>query len=79
MVKATHPGSLIKDELKFRGISQKDFARDIDMQPTMLNELIKEKRAITAEIVLALEKGLGISAEYWMRHQAGYELDCARK
>ena len=75
---ATHPGSLIKDELKYRGIAQKEFARDIDMQPTMLNELIKEKRAITAEIALALEKGLGIPADFWMRHQAGYELDCAR-
>lgn len=75
---ASHPGSLIKDELKYRGISQKEFARDIDMYPTMLNELIKGKRAITAEIALLLEKALGISAEYWMRYQAGYELDCAR-
>ncbi len=75
---ATHPGSLIHDELKYRGISQKEFARDIGMQPTMLNEIIKEKRAITADIALLLEKGLNIPADYWMRHQAGYELDCAR-
>jgi HTH-type transcriptional regulator/antitoxin HigA len=75
---ASHPGSLIKDELKYRGISQKDFARDIDMHPGMLNELIKEKRAITAEIALLLEHGLKIPADYWMRHQAHYELDCAR-
>ena len=75
---ATHPGSLIHEELKYRGISQKEFARDIGMQPTMLNEIIKEKRAITADIALLLEKGLSVPAEYWMRHQAGYELDCAR-
>lgn len=75
---ATHPGSLIKDELEARSISQKEFALSIDMHPTMLNELIKGKRAITAEIALSLEKGLGISAEYWMRYQSGYELDCAR-
>ena len=75
---ASHPGSLIKDELQFRGISQKDFARDIDMHPGMLNELIKEKRAITAEIALLLEHGLKIPADYWMRYQAHYELDCAR-
>lgn len=75
---STHPGSLIKDELKFRGISQKDFARDIDMNHVILNELIKEKRAVTADIALILEKGLGISADYWMRLQSGYELDYAR-
>jgi HTH-type transcriptional regulator / antitoxin HigA len=75
---ATHPGSLIKDELAHRKISQKEFAQDIGMQKTMLNELIKEKRAITAEIALMLEKGLGIPADFWMRHQSSYELDCAR-
>lgn len=75
---ATHPGSLIKDELEFRGIAQKDFAHSIGMQPTMLNEIIKAKRAITAEIALSLEKILEIPAEYWMRFQSGYELDCAR-
>ncbi len=75
---ATHPGSLIKDEIAYRGISQKEFAHSIAMQPTMLNELIKGKRTVTAEIALALEKALQISAEYWMRFQAGYDLDCAR-
>jgi len=75
---ASHPGCLIKDELDYRGISQKEFAQDIGMQTTMLNEIIKGKRGITAEIALSLEKGLGISADSWMRHQASYELDCVR-
>ena len=75
---ATHPGSVLKDELKARGISQIDFARDIGMPRTMLNEIIKEKRAITAEVALSLEKALEIPADYWMRFQAGYELDSAR-
>ena len=75
---ATHPGSILKDELDYRRISQKEFAQDIGMQKTMLNEIIKGKRAITAEIALSLEKSLGIKADSWMRHQAGYELDCVR-
>lgn len=76
--KATHPGSILKDELDSRGISQKEFAQDIGMQKTMLNEIIKGKRAITVEIALSLEKSLGIKADSWLRHQAGYELDCVR-
>lgn len=76
--KATHPGNILKDELDSRGISQKEFAQDIGMQKTMLNEIIKGKRAITPEIALSLEKSLGIKADSWVRHQAGYELDCAR-
>ncbi len=76
--KAIHPGNILKDELDSRGISQKEFSQDIGMQKTMLNEIIKGKRAITAEIALILEKSLGIKADSWMRHQAGYELDCLR-
>ena len=40
---ATHPGSILKDELDYRRISQKEFAQDIGMQKTMLNEIIKGK------------------------------------
>lgn len=76
--KATHPGTLIKDELEYRGIKQKDFAHDIDMNPTMLNEIIKGKRAITAQIALLLEKALEIKADYWLRFQSQYELDTER-
>ncbi|WP_291099379.1 MULTISPECIES: HigA family addiction module antitoxin [unclassified Flavobacterium] len=75
---ASHPGGLLKDELEARKINQKDFAVEIGMQKTMLNEIIKEKRPVTAETALLLEKTLGISAEYWMRFQSQYELDSAR-
>jgi HTH-type transcriptional regulator/antitoxin HigA len=76
--KATHPGLVLIDELKSRNISQKDFALDIDMQPTMLNEIVKGKRAITAEIALLLEKTLDIPAVFWLNFQTQYQLDEAR-
>jgi len=75
---ATHPGTLLKDELEASGINQKDFAVEIGMQKTMLNEIIKGKRPITADLAILLEKALGISADYWMRFQSQYELDLAR-
>ena len=75
---ATHPGEAIKDELKARDIRQKDFALDIDMQPTMLNEVIKGKRSVTADIALLLEEALDIPADFWLRFQTQYEIDQAR-
>jgi HTH-type transcriptional regulator/antitoxin HigA len=75
---ASHPGGLLKDELEARSINQIDFAVEIGMHKTMLNEILKEKRPVTAETALLLEKTLGISAEYWMRYQSKYELDLAR-
>ena len=75
---ATHPGWLLNRELKARAIKQKEFAYDIGMQPTMLNEILKEKRAITTEIALSLEKALDISAKFWMDLQMQYDIDVVR-
>ncbi len=76
---ATHPGTLIKDELEVRrDISQKDLAVLLGVQPSFLNEIIKGKRPVTADIAILLEKALGISADYWMKFQSQYEIDCAK-
>ncbi|MEY4804395.1 MAG: hypothetical protein RL331_914 [Bacteroidota bacterium] len=76
--KATHPGTLILDEIKFRGVSQVDLAARMGVQKSLLNELIKGKRAVNAELALLLDAILAIPAEYWMKLQAQYELDQAR-
>ena len=75
---ATHPGEILNDELQARGIAQKEFARDIDLKPTILNEIIKGKRSITADTALLLESGLDIPAKFLMDFQTQYELDLAR-
>ena len=75
---ATHPGVILKNELDSRDISQKEFAQCIDMQVTMLNEIIKGKRTVTADVALALEKALDIPADFWINLQAQYDLDEAR-
>lgn len=75
---ATHPGTLIHDEIQFRGINQQELAMQLGIQKSQLNEIIKGKRALTADITILLEKALGISAEYWMNLQSQYEIDLAR-
>lgn len=76
---ATHPGSLIKDELEVRDdINQKDLAFLLGVKPSFLNEIINGKRPVTADIAILLEKTLGISADYWMKFQSQYEIDTAR-
>lgn len=75
---STHPGEVLKDELDARNIKQRLFARDIDMSPTILNEILKGKRNITADIALQLETSLEIPADFWMKLQSQYDLDLAR-
>ncbi len=74
--KATHPGEVLREELKERGISQKDFAKEIGMQATHLNAFIKGKRYINDALALKLEKHLGIPYNIWMNLHIGYLCDC---
>ncbi len=78
-VQATHPGVLIKDEIDATpNLNQRTLAKELDVQPSFLNEIIKGKRPVTADIAILLEKILGISADYWMKFQSQYEIDKAR-
>ncbi len=75
---ATHPGILLADEIEANDYSQIDFAKLIDLKRSQLNEIIKGKRNINADLALLLEKALGIDADFWMEVQKNYELDKAR-
>ena len=75
---ATHPGSILKEELKERGISHDKFAVTIGVAKFIVSEIINEKRNITPDFSLKLEAALGVSAEFWMNVQAAYEYDILR-
>ncbi len=73
---AVHPGEILREELKERGIKQKDFSKQIGVQATHLNEVIKGKRNINADLAQKLERNLGISFQTWMNLQNNYIYDC---
>ncbi|MCD4772977.1 MAG: HigA family addiction module antidote protein [Bacteroidales bacterium] len=75
---ATHPGKVLLDEIKANDFTQSDFAKKIGLKKSQLNEIIKRKRNINAELAILLEKTLNIDAEYWLEIQKNYDLDKAR-
>ncbi len=76
---AIPPGETLRDELQARGLSQKELAARIGRPPQAINEIVRGKKAITAETALALEGALdGISARFWLNLQADYDLTLAR-
>lgn len=75
---AFHPGEYLYDELTARSITQREFAVQIGIAPSALNELIAGKRNISPMLAVKLETVLGISADTWIRLQAQYELDAYR-
>ena len=74
---ATHPGEMIKDELKERGMTQKQLAEETGIKPSVLSETINGKRSVSLNVAVALEKALGIPADMWMNMQTQYDLDTA--
>ncbi len=73
-----HPGELVKDELEYRAIKQKDFAEKFNISYSVLNEVLNGKRNITSEFALVLEAALGIKADVLVRIQTDCNLDMAR-
>ncbi len=53
---ATHPGEMIKDELKERGMTQKQLAIETGIKPSVLSETINRKRSVSLSVAIALEK-----------------------
>lgn len=73
-----HPGEMIKDELEYRGITQKDLASRIGIPASVLNAVLNGKRAITTEYAMLLEAALGIDADIWLRLQSDYNKQQAK-
>lgn len=69
-----HPTEIIKEELKARGMSQKELASRMDMKTSNLSRFLKGEN-ITPAIAAKLEVALNIPAEFWLNLQAQYEMD----
>lgn len=74
-----HPGEILGDELKARGIKQKDFAEIIGVTGTWLNLLIHGSRIMNTRIAYLVATGLGMDVKLWLNLQRNYEVDCLKK
>jgi addiction module antidote protein, HigA family len=75
----THPGEILKEEIEYRGISQRKLAAQMGMSYTVLNEILNARRPLTTNTALLVEAVLGIEADTLMRIQTKYNLQTARK
>lgn len=66
---------LLKEFLKPMGVSQSKLAIDIGVPARRMNEIVLEKRKITADTALKLPRFFGTSAEFWLGLQSQYDLD----
>jgi addiction module HigA family antidote len=75
----THPGEILKEEIGYRGISQKKLATEMKMSYTILNDILNARRPLTANTALLFEAVLDVDADTLMRIQTKYNMQTARK
>jgi addiction module HigA family antidote len=74
-----HPGEILREEFMTpHGLSQNALARALGVSPRRINEIVLEKRGITADTALRLARFFGTSAELWTGLQADYDLRLVR-
>ncbi len=69
------PGEILLEEfLKPMEISQNQLAKDINVPPNRISQIIHGKREITADTALRLGRYFGIEPEFWLNLQARYNM-----
>src|SRR3989337_1389134 len=78
-LKPIHPGDILLEEfLVPMGISQYRLAKDINVPPRRINEIVHGKRAVSANTALRLARYFGTSERFWLNMQAQFDLDVER-
>ena len=74
-----HPGELLKDELEYRHLSQKEVAQQLGLPYTAFNEILNGKRPVTTDFAMIMEAAMGVSSGLLLRMQTDYNLQVAQK
>jgi addiction module HigA family antidote len=75
----THPGEVIKEEIEYRGVSQRDLARRMGVPYMAVNEVLNGRRRVSPEFAILIEAALGIEADMFVRMQMRYDMQVARR
>jgi antitoxin HigA-1 len=69
-----HPGEVLREDFLLPlGLSEYRVAKDIGVPPRRINEIVKGKRAITADTALRLSRYFQWPAEVWLNLQAHHD------
>jgi addiction module HigA family antidote len=75
-----HPGEILREEfLKPMRLSANELARSLHVPAPRINDIVLERRGITADTAVRLARFFGMSEEFWMNLQLQYEVRAARQ
>ncbi len=71
----THPGEMLREDfLPDYGLSVSELAKAAGVSRQSINELLRERRAVSPEMALRLARLFGNSPEFWLNAQRAIDL-----
>jgi addiction module HigA family antidote len=78
-LKLAHPGKILREEfMEPVGLSAYALAKALDVPLPRVNDIVRERRAISPEMAVLLSAYFGTSDGYWINLQAHYDLERAK-
>ena len=79
-LRPVHPGDiLLHDFMRPLKLSSYKVAKELGVAAPTVNEIVRRRRAITAEMALRLSRYFGTSAQLWQNLQTQYDLEIASR
>ena len=71
----THPGEMLREDfLPDYGLTVSSFAKAVGVSRQTVNELLRERRAVSPEMALRLARLFGNTPEFWLNAQRTVDL-----
>ena len=71
----THPGEMLREDfLPDYGLTTSELAEAVGVSRQSINELLRERRAVSPEMALRLARLFGNSPEFWLNAQRAVDL-----
>ena len=77
-MRPVHPGEILREEYMVpMGLSANALARALGVTPARINDIVRERRGVTADTALRLARYFGTDAPSWINLQTAYDLRVA--
>ncbi|TLX54210.1 addiction module antidote protein, HigA family [Stutzerimonas nosocomialis] len=74
-MRPVHPGEVLREEfLEPLGITPAALARALRVSAPTINDIVRERRGVTADTAIRLGRYFDTSAQFWMNLQSDYSL-----
>lgn len=79
-MRPVHPGEILREEfLVPLKLSAHKLALELKVPAPRINEIVRERRAVSPDTALRLARYFGTTAQFWLNLQSVYDLKIAQR